>query len=996
MTTVIPALRVLYVEDNAVDLDLARRELARQAPKIVFETAPTIAAALELLMSALPLFDVVLTDLSLPDGSGLELLNHIRQRELPLAVVIITGSGDQDAAVAALKAGADDFLVKRTGYLGNLSIVLTAAYNGFQGRNRCRSRPLKVLYAEVNVVDIDLTRRYFTRHSPHISLEVVHNGIEVLSRLPAQDVDAESYYDALLLDYRLPGMNALEVVKELRQMRGIDIPIVLVTGQGSEDIAVVALRLGVDEYVVKYDGYHKQLPHIVEKLEKQSELNKSEKRYRSLSQLLGQREQEMKDLNQILESRIAERTSQLSLATDSAQIGVWDYLVAENKLSWNKWMYVLYGIREEDFSGAYEAWCAGLHPDDLARCDAELQMALRGEKVFDTEFRVVWPSDEIRHIKGAALVLQDANGVAQRMIGVNYDVTSVKRAEAKLSALNEKLSMQVDVADAANLAKSSFVANMSHELRTPMNAILGLTYLLQKASLPYHEKELVQKIRVAGQSLLSIVNDVLDFSKIEAGHLEIEQVPFLLRDVIDNLGTLMASAVGTKQIELIITPPMDCALRLRGDALRLGQILVNLVGNAIKFTEQGHVDAAITTIAETEQSVTLNFSVSDTGIGKYSNKQEAQTMYTPKILIADDLAEIHYLMELHLTEYGKTVNQIPVFLHAEDGQTALDLLTMNPDTDVVVLDLSMPVMNGFEFLIQIQNDLRLRRIPVCVFSSNKNDSAKSLALGARDYVYKPGDYDEIVLRVFNLIGTKRLAEASDQSKSAFLSIVSHELRTPMNGVIGGVQLLQMSDQSEETTTYIEIIKTSAQRMMGMINSILDYLHSETPLHHLPVMAFPLRATVQETIESLSSAVAGNNVTLVVTISADLPDNLVGLADKLQLILHHLLSNAVKFSPSGKVTIQIEPGRKDPVSVQLLCSIIDTGIGIPMDAESRIFDPLTQADESLTRSFGGLGLGLSIASRIVQMMGGSIQAERNPGGGSTFRFAVTCGIDQNPA
>ena len=621
MTTAIPTLRVLYVEDNPVDLDLTKRELARHAPEIVLETATTIVAALELLKPTAPLFDVLLTDLSLPDGSGLELLAHIRELELPIAVVIITGSGDQETAVAALKAGADNYLVKRTKYLGTLSIVLSAAYSNFQYRNKTRSKPLKVLYADANDLEIDVTRGYFARHSPHISLEVVHDGIEVLSRLPVQDVDSGSHYDALLLDYQLPGMNALEIAKELRQIRGIDIPIVLITAQGSEDIALVALRLGVEEYLVKYDGYYKQLTDVIEKLNKQSELNKSEKRYRHLYQLLKQREQELKDLNKILENRIEERTSQLSLATDSAHIGVWDYLVVENKLSWNKWMYVLYGIDEGGFTGTYAAWSRALHPDDLARCEAEIQMSLRGEKEFDIEFRLVWLSGEIRHIRGTALVQRDANGVAQRMIGVNYDVTSLKRAEAALSALNKKLCKQVEVADKANLAKSAFVANMSHEIRTPMNSILGLTYLLQKAPLPYHEKELVNKVHTAGHTLLSIVNDILDFSKIEAGHMKIEQVPFLLKDLMDYISTLMASAVGNKKIELIITPPLVWNLRLCGDSLRLGQILINLVGNAIKFTEQGHVEAAITVMGETENHITLRFSVRDSGIGISPDKQ---------------------------------------------------------------------------------------------------------------------------------------------------------------------------------------------------------------------------------------------------------------------------------------------------------------------------------------------------------------------------------------
>ena len=284
MTTAALALRVLYVEDNPVDADLVRRELARVAPDIGLEVAGTLGGALELLArGGGSLFDVVLTDLNLPDGSGLELISHCREREWPLALVILTGSGDQEAAVTALKAGADDYLVKRPELAGNLSRVLRAAYADSRQRLRRRARPLRLLYAEPNHMDVDLTRRYLAQHARNVRMEVVGCGEEVLARLPMRPEEGgPAGFDVLMLDYRLPGITALELVKELRQERGLDLPIVLVTGHGSEDSAVQALRLGVDDYLAKHEGYLQLLPVILEKMEKQAELNRSEERYRSL------------------------------------------------------------------------------------------------------------------------------------------------------------------------------------------------------------------------------------------------------------------------------------------------------------------------------------------------------------------------------------------------------------------------------------------------------------------------------------------------------------------------------------------------------------------------------------------------------------------------------------------------------------------------------------------------------------------------------------------
>ncbi len=273
--------RVLYLEDNAVDADLAKRELARHAPQVSLEIVATLAAAMERLTPDLPEFDIVLTDLLLPDGSGLELLSRIRERDLPLAVVIITGSGDQDAAVAAIKAGADDYLVKREDYITSLPQILSSSLARFKTGRERRARPLRVLYAEPSGFDVDLTRRHLSQKARHIHLDVVESGTEILDHLPPVS-GSVPLYDVLLLDYRLPGMDALEMTKVIRQERGLDIPIVLVTGHGNEEVAIQAVRLGVDEYLVKHEGYLAQLPAVLEKVLNQAELQRSEARYHSM------------------------------------------------------------------------------------------------------------------------------------------------------------------------------------------------------------------------------------------------------------------------------------------------------------------------------------------------------------------------------------------------------------------------------------------------------------------------------------------------------------------------------------------------------------------------------------------------------------------------------------------------------------------------------------------------------------------------------------------
>ena len=182
-----------------------------------------------------------------------------------------------------------------------------------------------------------------------------------------------------------------------------------------------------------------------------------------------------------------------------------------------------------------------------------------------------------------------------------YDVTEIQEARA--------------IAESAATAKSTFLANMSHEIRTPLNAILGLTYLLEKEDLAPEARSFMRKLQGAGRTLQQIINDILDFSRIEANRLEIEEASFQLASVLDNVATIMASNSGNRLLELIVDPPPAPARTLVGDALRLEQILINLTGNAIKFTEHGHVKVGISLLASDDQQVTLKFSVSDTGIG---------------------------------------------------------------------------------------------------------------------------------------------------------------------------------------------------------------------------------------------------------------------------------------------------------------------------------------------------------------------------------------------
>jgi PAS domain S-box-containing protein len=290
-----------------------------------------------------------------------------------------------------------------------------------------------------------------------------------------------------------------------------------------------------------------------------------------------------------------------------AKVGGWELNLRTGVLYWTDETYRIHETSPDTFNPTVDAGVGYFLPESKRLISEALDLAISRGQGYDLELETYTTQGRLIDVRTTCSVTME-NGKAVKLSGIFQDITERKRYERELQVARAD-------AEAAAQSKGQFLANMSHEIRTPMNAILGLLDLLQSTELTDRQRDYASKTDGAARSLLGLLNDILDFSKVEAGKMTLESEPFRFDQLLRNLSTILSSNLGGKDIEVLFDIEASLPATVLGDAMRLQQVLINLGGNAVKFTSQGQVVLAMKKLSQTESSATIQFSVQDTGIG---------------------------------------------------------------------------------------------------------------------------------------------------------------------------------------------------------------------------------------------------------------------------------------------------------------------------------------------------------------------------------------------
>jgi PAS domain S-box-containing protein len=650
-------------------------------------------------------------------------------------------------------------------------------------------KPIKILIIEDDYVDRMIMRKALETSGYVTDLEFAE---DVESGLLASHSRVN---DCIFLDYNLPGGNGICLLNELKAS-GNKTPVIMVTAQGDERLVVEAMRAGAFDYIpkniVSAEGINQIIRHLLK-------INQLEENRLEVERTLQETEKKLQTI--VANSPI------VLFAIDPAG----NFTLFQGK-----------GIDSLNIDPDKIIGSSVYQPDNtLPLSTTDFQLALAGHETISTvEF-------QNKYFEVFYSPLSNPNSPIKGVIGVATDITGYKKAE-------EELMLAKQIAEETSHIKEQFLANMSHEIRTPMHGIIGLANLLLKTQLSSEQKDYLKSIRNSTDSLLVIINDILDISKIEAGKMTFENTSFSLREVIATNSDLLKFKINEKALGYEVLVDERIPEQIVGDPVRFGQILINLLGNAVKFTEKGKISVRARLEKEEKEYVTIRFSVADSGIGipnmrmstifdsftqascdttrKYGGtglgltivkkllelqdgtiavesnpgmgttftfnltfmknnpeqkKQDTHLNYNAvqslnlrglNILIVEDNPINMLISRKMMEDWGIIIDE------AVNGLACLDLI-QNKHYDLVLMDIQMPEMDGYEATRQIRSYRNgiIEKTPVLAMTAHatQTEMDKCLTVGMNDYISKPFNPTDLKKVIASLTGRTGIISESN-------------------------------------------------------------------------------------------------------------------------------------------------------------------------------------------------------------------------------------------
>jgi PAS domain S-box-containing protein len=652
-----------------------------------------------------------------------------------------------------------------------------------------------------------------------------------------------------------------------------------------------------------------------------------------------------------IEERERERLSErILVATQAAQVGIWDWDITTDAIVWNPIMFALYGSADSEFLPTYERWTAALHADDRPRAEAEIARAATGEGTFDTEFRVVWPSGDVRNIRAMATLVRDVTGAPQRMIGTNWDITEIRNLNSQLAAEKDLLLETTDRLAEANrvmqLAKqiaqvgywryefSSQALSWSDEVYQTYGLPTSFKPTLEAAVAAYHPEDRERVSAIVAQAL--------------------------------------ADGVAFKHQSRIIRP--DGSVR---DVLSIGQPECDANGKVISifgvFQDVTSIRAGEREHSRLLERLTLATTAGKVGIWEL-NMQTNLADWDANMFALWGVAE-------HTDPIAADVWRNA--LHPDDaGRVQAELARVYADGSRFESEFRIVWPNGELRYVQAVGEVVSRAadgVPLRMVGTNY-DITEVRALSAQLLEEK-----ERLLEAVELwTAAKDSADEANRAKSDFLARMSHEIRTPMNGIIGLTTLVLESQLSPEQRQQLTHLSDAGKSLMAIINDVLDFSKIEAGKLELEAIPLEPRAVVDGALSIIRSEALAKGLELDLHVASDVPQWVIGDPTRLRQVLLNLLTNALKFTPSGRISVALRrdaSGDGDRLHFQ----VADSGIGIPLERQQLLFNDFVQMNTATTRQYGGTGLGLAISQRLVQAMNGMIGVTSMPERGSTFWF-----------